>query len=105
MPDHGIGHPAPRSEIVPLVRKALNDKLPKLGRARADLRILMLEMVIMHSVSAVYETMKKLAGEFPDFLKVDEFAFALNLIELGATFQLWNTSSNEWSTLTAQIGD
>lgn len=101
----GCGYPPPRSEIAPLVRKAFEDKLPKLSSAQADRRILMLELVTLDSDSKVYGSVCKLATEFPQFLTVDELVFVRGLPELGAVFRTWNTGSNEWSVVIARVNE
>ena len=100
----GCRYQPPRSKIVPLVRKALEAKLPKLSGAEADRRILMLELVTLDVDSMVYETVCKLAKEFPLFLRVDEFVFVRNVFGLGVVFHTWNTDSNGWSVLVARAG-
>jgi hypothetical protein len=93
------GYLPSRPDIVSLVRKAFEEKLPKLSGARADRRILMLEVVTLDSDSKVYETVRNLGREFPQFLAVDEFVFVRNFFELGAVFCISNTVMNEWSTV------
>ena len=94
-----------RPDIVSLVRKAFEEKLPKLSGASADRRILMLEVVTLDSDSKVYETAWNLAREFPQFLTVDEFVFVRNFFELGVIFRTWNTGSNEWSVVIARVNE
>lgn len=93
----------PRPEVVPLVRKALEAKLPKLSGTKADRRILMLEVVTLDGDSKVYETVCKLAREFPQFLTVDEVVFVRNFFELGVIFRTWNTGSKAWSVVIARV--
>lgn len=97
------GYLPSRPDIVSLVRKAFEEKLPKLTGTRADRRILLLEVVTLDGDSKVYETVFNLAREFPQFLTVDEFAFVRNFFELGAVFRIWNTAANKWSTLIARF--
>ena len=99
------GYLPSRPDIVSLVRKAFEEKLPKLSGASADRRILMLEVVTLDSDSKVYETAWNLAREFPQFLTVDEFVFVRNFFELGVIFRTWNTGSNEWSVVIARVNE
>ncbi len=99
------GYLPPRPDIVSRVRKALEDKLPKLVRTQANRRILMLELVTLAGDSEVYETLLNVARDLAEFLKIDELVFARNFWDLGAVFRTWNTASNEWSAFVAQVSD
>jgi hypothetical protein len=100
-----VGYLRPRSEIVPRCRKALEDKLAKLTRAQADRRILMLELLTLAGDAEVYEAVRNLARNFPDFLRIDEVVFVRNFFEWGLTFRTWNTASNDWSVFVARVND
>jgi hypothetical protein len=94
-----------KPDLVPLVRKALQDRLPKLRKSKADRRILMLELITLDRDASVHEAICKLAPEFPDFLLVDEFVYARNLSELcGQTFfRIWDTNLNVMELLVAIV--
>jgi hypothetical protein len=95
-----------KPNLVPLVRKALQDKLPKLRESKADRRILLLEIVTLDRDARVHEAVCKLAPEFPDFLLVDAFVYARNLSELcGQTFfRIWDTNLNAMELLVGLVG-
>lgn len=107
--DHSIlgccGYLWPRSELVPRITKALADKLPKLSRARADRRILMLDLLTLADDSNVYEAVLAQARTLPDFLNVDELVFVRNFFELGVVFRTWSTMSDKWSAFVARVHD
>ncbi|MGO9085626.1 MAG: hypothetical protein ACLQBK_10395 [Candidatus Sulfotelmatobacter sp.] len=102
----GCGYLPPKSSLSSLVRKAFEEKLPKLSAAKVQRRILMLEVVTLDGDSDVYEAVRNLATDFPQFLAVDEVVFVRNFLQLGAVvFRTWNTTSNESSVVIAQVSD
>ncbi len=88
-----------------VVRKALEDKLPKLARTPADRRILLFEMDNTPrsplEITAALETLK---GEFSEFDLVDEFWCALTAgREREGSFlvsRVWPRSEAEWPHFT-----
>jgi hypothetical protein len=95
-----------KPDLISLVRKALQDKLPKLRKSKADRRILLLEIITLDRDASVHEAVCKLAPEFPDFLLVDAFVYARNLSELcGQTFfRIWDTNRNVMELLVGFVG-
>jgi hypothetical protein len=95
-----------KPDLVSLVRKALQDKLPKLRESKADRRILMLEIITLDRDASVHEAVCKFAPEFPDFLLVDEFVYARNLSKLcdQTFFRVWDTNLNVMALLVAIVG-
>jgi hypothetical protein len=95
-----------KPDLISLVKKALQDKLPKLRKCKADRRILILEIVTLDRDASVHEAVCKLAPEFPDFLLVDAFVYARNLSELcGQTlFRIWDTNLNVMELLVGIVG-
>lgn len=56
-----------------VVRKALEDKLPKLAGTHADKRILLLEKDnLPRDYTEFAKVIESLKGEFPDLAKIDE---------------------------------
>ncbi len=94
-----------RSELVPRITKALEDKLPKLSQAKADRRILMLELVTLADDSKVYGDVLAHAKTLPDFLSVDEVVFVRNFFEWGVVFRTWDKMPNRWSAFVAHVHD
>lgn len=99
------GYLWPRSELVPRITKALEDKLPKLSQAKADRRILMLELVTLADDPKVYGPVLAHAKTLPDFLSIDEVVFIRNFFEWGVVFRTWDKMSNKWSAFVAQVHD
>lgn len=85
------------------MQKAFEAKLPKLSKAPADRRILILELGTMASFEEVCNAVNAVARQRPEFGAIDDLVFALNLFEVGAIFHIWNTRKRQWSSVAAKI--
>jgi hypothetical protein len=95
--------PPDPGRFVPVVRKALTDKLPKLADAEANLRILLLELpIINESPSNVIAILDELAAEFPSLQNVTHFVVANTFVyETEGYLLYWvrSQSAEDWSDI------
>ena len=88
------------NRLEPLVRKALSEKLPKLARADADARFLMIEQPrFTDSDNAVVKVILGVAADFPLLTKIHGIVFAKTYLlgENVVYFSVWDVETKEWS--------
>jgi hypothetical protein len=95
--------PADQNRFVPVVRKALAEKLLKLTVSAADLRILLFELPIINETpSNVIGTLGKLGSQFPKLQDVNYFVIAKTIgyeTEDYLLYWVWNQSAKDWSDI------
>jgi hypothetical protein len=93
--------PGGSQRLVPVVRKALNDKLQKLVDAEADRRLLLLELPTTDSGRSLIDTVRDLAATFPLLKRISQIVVAKTLgFHLGeglVFFHVWDVAAEVWS--------
>jgi site-specific recombinase XerD len=104
--------PIDRARLLPLVRKALADKLPKLADTDAELRVLLLDLPhFSNSFSEVMNRIRELASQFPLLEKISHIVVAYTLAyqsERWVRFFVWEwgAGAEDWSdVLLATVQD
>jgi len=95
--------PTEPERFVPIVRKALEDKLEKLTKSDADLRALLLELPIINETpSNVIDILTQLEAEFPKLEKVNYYVVANTIAyesEGYLLYWVWDRSIQDWSEI------
>ena len=96
--------PADADRLIPVIRKALHDKVPKLANAAAQEKLLMIEMpMISDSHTRALEIIRDLGEEIPAFSMIDHVViaqtFGLEEDHGVIYFFVWNRPSHTWSRL------
>lgn len=82
------------------VRRAINDKLPKLVAVSAEERFLILEKPTMaDSENSVISLIRKLAPEFPLLKKIQAIVVAKTFLlsEKTVYFDIWDVATEQWT--------
>jgi hypothetical protein len=89
------------SRLVTVVRKALENKLPKLAATSANLRFLLIDLPgVADSDNGILKVIRKLAPKFPLLGKIQGLVFAktFGFREHGVIFfSVWDVATQTWS--------
>ena len=92
--------PGDPKRLLPIIQKALTGKLNKLVDAKADQRILLLELPTLDSQREVIEEIRGLAVRFPLLCRVDQIVIAKTFgyqLENVVYFHAWDAAAEKWS--------